>query len=493
MNTRNNIKRNHLGFAIILTMLVVAALVITPRVAQAKSGVRISASERLDLVLGKSMVIESPVSLGRASIANPKVADALVLSSRQVYVNGNKIGVTNLTLWKENDEIFKIFDVHVVPDLTGLKEQLHLVFPEEKNIKVTAAHEHITLSGVVSSAVKLSRAVSIAEAYAPEKVVNLLRVGGVQQVMLEVRVAEMNRDLLRRLGVNLAYSGNNGTDFGMTTLSDITSVVAPRDAILLAGDTPDAGDIIPFGLIPLSPNAILRWQDEGADWTGFVDALKENGLVKVLAEPNLVALSGQQATFLAGGEFPFPIPQALGNVTIKFKKFGIGLTFTPVVLADNLISIEVQPEVSELDFTNSLIFSGFVIPSISTRRASTVVELSDGQSFAIAGLIQESVREKISKFPILGEVPVLGALFRSSEFKRNESELIIIVTPKLVKPMETVPQDIPGGDLVSPNDYEFYMMGESSDSVGRSPSVVNTPARATVEGGLEGEFGHVVP
>ncbi len=483
--------------AVVIVAVAAALTINTPALAQ--SGIRTVASQRLQLVRGKSVVIESPVSVTRASIADPEVADALVLSPRQIYVTGAKIGATNLTLWQGEEQIYSVFDVTVTPDIVGLKSQLHDLFPEETNLQVNAAQDHITLAGAVSSPVKMQRALAIAEAYAPEKVVNLMQVGGLQQVMLDVRVAEMNRNLTRRLGINLAYSGNNGTDFGVTTLNDHAAMVSPSDAVLLPNyETPVdpvSPAITPFGLIPVATTAVLRWQAGGTDWTAFVDALKENGLVKILAEPNLVALSGQEASFLAGGEFPFPVPGALGTISIQFKKFGVGLQFTPTVLSDNLISIEVAPEVSELDFSNAVTISGFLIPAITTRRAATVVELRDGQSFAIAGLIREALREQVSKFPLLGDVPVLGTLFRSSDYQKNESELVIIVTPRLVKPVDGRELTVPTEFTAEPNDFDFYLMGkvEVVDPNRRAEVPGEGGAPTTVSADLEGDFGHSAP
>src|SRR5207249_12080066 len=211
-------------------------------------------------------------------------------------------------------------------------------------------------------------------------------------------------------------------------------------------------------------NALFRFNSGSASWTGFIDALKQHNVVKILAEPSLVTLSGQEASFLAGGEFPYPVPQALGTTTIKFKQFGVAVLFKPTVLSNSKISVAVTPEVSELDFANAISIQGFLIPSITTRRASTVVELGDGQSFAIAGLLRDTVREQISKFPMLGDIPILGALFRSSSFQKNETELIIIVTPHLVKPLHVAKQSLPTDFYVEPNDLEFYLMGQTEGS-----------------------------
>ena len=451
-------------------------------------GVRSTAANTLNVTLGRSVVVESPVPITRASLANPEVADAVVLSPRQVYVTGAGVGVTNLTLWQSDTEVYRIFDINVTPDLVELKEQLYQLFPEETGVRVSASRDHLTISGVVSSPSRLSHVLSVAEAYAPEKVVNLLQVGGVQQVMLEVRVAEMNRELVRRLGVNIGYLAGGSDTWGATTLSNISAITKRNDATFLPGSISGAaqaaGKVSPWGYVPVASNALLRFTTGGDDWTVFFDALKENGLAKILAEPTLVSLSGQEANFLAGGEFPVPVPGDLGTVTIEYKKFGVGLVFTPTVLGDGVISMRVAPEVSELDFTNAVVLNGFLIPAISTRRASTVIELRDGQSFAIAGLIRSSVREKLSKFPVLGEVPILGTLFRSSEYQKNESELIILVTPRLVKPLDTEKVRLPTDDFVEPDDFEFYGAGkiEATSSAASAPG-----------GNLDGDFGHVQP
>jgi len=241
----------------------------------------------------------------------------------------------------------------------------------------------------------------------------------------------------------------------------------------------------PVGLF-VSPavNALFRFNKQGADWTGFIDALREDGLVKILAEPTLIALSGQNANFLAGGEFPIPVPQGLGSVAIEYKPFGVGLSFTPTVLSEDRLSIEVVPEISELDFGTALRIEGFVVPGLSTRRASTVVELADGQSFAIAGLLRETVRDSLAKYPVLGEIPVLGMLFRSREFQKNETELVIIVTPHLVKPLDAAKQPLPTDYYREPDFVEFYIEGLME---GREKK---QPLERTGE--FDGEFGHAV-
>jgi pilus assembly protein CpaC len=439
--------------------------------------------QRFELGVGKSKVVDLTTSIKRASLANPEVADTVVLSPKQIYLTGKAIGVTTLTLWKENGELFSAFDITVSPDLSQLREQLHKILPDEQGILVMATHDHVTLSGTISNLARQSRALEIAEPYAPKKVVNLLQVGGAQQVMLEVRVAEMDRNLTRRMGINMNGVGA-GNNFGVTSLNSITDLAGP------GGLSDPVGQFVTSAV-----NALVRFQTGSITWTSFIDALKQEDVVKVLAKPTLVAVSGQEAQFLSGGEFPFPVPQTFGIVTIQYKKFGVGLSFTPTVLTNNRISMAVAPEVSELDFANALQFQGFTIPTIATRRATTVVELADGQSFAIAGLLRDNVREQVQKFPVLGDIPVLGALFRSSRFVKNQTELVIIVTPHFVKPMDVAQQALPTDTFVEPNDWEFYLMGWT-DGLGYAPQAQQARdgrlAEAAVSGRLDGNFGHMV-
>ena len=452
--------------------------------------------QKLELTIGKSKVLDLPVAIKRASLANPDVADTVVLSPTQIYLTGKATGVTNLTLWNESGKMMGLYDVVIAPDLSRLKENLHKSFPDERGIHVTSNHDHITLSGTASNASNLTHALAIAEAYAPKKVINSMQVGGVQQVMLEVRVAEMNRELIRRLGINLAAVASNA--FGVTALSNLTSLIGPGGVASNLAPTPVPGTL--FQEVTSTVNAVANFQTGSITWTGYIDALKQQNLIKVLAKPTLVAISGQEAAFLAGGEFPIPVPQAFGVVTIQFKKFGVGLTFTPNVLSNKHIGITVAPEVSELDFSNALRLQGFTIPAITTRRASTVIDLADGQSFAIGGLLRDNLRESVSKFPFLGEIPILGTLFRSSSFQKSETELLIIVTPHLVKPLDLTGQTLPTDYYVEPNDFEFFLLGLAEKggfggSVGRtSPAAEILSNRVgTTRRRMDGQFGHMVP
>ena len=437
--------------------------------------------QRLSLTVGKSIIIQSPGPVRRVSLVSPEIADAMVLTTHQIYVTGKAPGITSLTLWGVDNKVIAFLDLEISPDISRLKEMLHRILPDEKDIKVSTTHDHITLSGTISSSTNLANVLALAGPYAPldeekkPKIINLLEVAGVHQVMLEVRVSEISRSLLRRLGINLNYISSSGNNLGLSLLNRLTT--------LPATGFPSSG----IG-VSEAVNAIFRFIAQDTTWTLFIDAMKEEGLLKVLAEPTLITLSGKTANFLAGGEFPIPIPQTTGaggaTITIEYKPFGIGLNFTPTVLSNKKINMLVAPEVSELDFSNALTTSGFVVPAITTRRVSTVIELADGQSFAIAGLLKDDVREIVSKFPLLGDIPILGALFRSTSFRRNETELIVIVTPHLVKPIDMTKQTLPTDQYVEPDDFEFYLLGNLE---GRKK--IN-PVKGS---GLEGNFGHILP
>ena len=500
---RNQMIRNHLTtsktgfcFGVVLTLclfLAYACLSVSWAADSATAGA--TQAEKLMVTVGKSVVIDTTAPVRRVSLAAPDIADALVLSPRQVYITGKNPGVTTLTLWSEPDKVSKIYDVEVQPDIGRLKAKIHELMPAEREVRVTNANGGVTLSGTVSSAANLSQVEAIAQAFAPvdkegkNKVTNLLEVGGVQQVMLEVRVSEMSRSLIRKMGINFSVLSASGNQFGLSLLDNLVAL-------------PSAG----YPGNPLSVtsniNGMLRFLQGGASWTVFIDALKDEGLLKVLAEPTLITLSGRQASFLAGGEYPIPVPQAsygAAIVTIQYKPFGVSLNFTPTVLSSGKISMLVAPEVSDLDFSQALAIQGYLVPSLTTRRVSTTVELADGQSFAIAGLLKDEVREDIRKFPVLGDIPVLGALFRSTSFQRNETELVIIVTPHLVKPIDMARQTLPTDSFVAPNDFEWYLLGtlEGTDGTGKptpsSPSSAIPPASLTRKGGLEGDFGHIMP
>ena len=464
-------KRRSVSIIIMYVLSLVLLGLVFSAISRAADSVppKIEKLKKLHAVVGKSIILKSPKPVKRVSIADPEIAAIVLLPPNAIYITGKAAGITNLTLW-QNEKISVSYDIEVDYDISRLKQRLHEILPLEKEIHVIATHDSITLSGRISSAANLSQAMALAEAYAPKgNVRNLLEVGGVHQVMLEVRIAEMSKSVIKNLGINFMYA--RGGDLGLSLLGGLVQL----------GDSTNTTLEL---LVSPAVNALFSFNKGSANWSGFVDALKEDGLIKILAEPTLIALSGQNANFLAGGEYPVPIPSQDG-IGIEYKPFGVTLSFTPTVLSEDKISIKVAPEVSELDFSIALQIGGYIVPGLSTRRASTVVELADGQSFAIAGLLKETVRDSMSKFPLLGDIPVLGALFRSRAFQKNETELIIIVTPHLVKPLDSAKQTLPTDFYIEPDDTEIYLLGLME---GREK---NRPL--TVRGELDGEFGHGMP
>ncbi|MDY7000941.1 MAG: type II and III secretion system protein family protein [Thermodesulfobacteriota bacterium] len=448
----------------------------------------------IELVLGKSIIVNSETDIHRVSVAEPGIADILLLSPKQVCLTGKAPGVTNLTLWDQGDRVARVFDLNVTPDVSQLKEMIHTLLPEEKDIQVIAAHDSLTLSGAVSSAANQALVLDVAEVYAPNKVVNLMHVGGSHQVMLEVKVAEMSRSVMERLGIDFSYF--MGGDFFYVLLNNLIALDNESGPLPITPWQRDAGA---NGNLRISParNGMFRFHKGQAVWSGFLDVLKNNGLVKILAEPSLLCRSGEDAEFLAGGEIPIPVPQGLGSTAIEYKQFGVALSFSPMVLDNNKISLKVFPEVSELDYNNAVNIGGYTIPAITSRRASTTVELGDGQSFAIAGLLKDDVREGVNKYPVLGDIPVLGTLFRSSSYQKQESELVIIVTPHLAKPLDMAEQSLPTDQFTEPTEMEFFLLGlmqgkgSNSEPVSERPAV---PARGDgPRSGMDGEFGHILP
>jgi pilus assembly protein CpaC len=420
-------------------------------------------TQSLRLKAGQSKVLRLPFAITRISVANPEVADIILTSPREVYVNGLAPGVTNLSVWGSSS--FSSARVTVEADVSQLKEKLAQVLPKER-IGVMAADQNVVLSGEVSGPVAQQTAINLAASYVggkKEKVINLLNVGGVQQVMCEVRLAEINRSIGRRIGINFNVIDRTGDSFGVSLLNNLTGI----GQIVRSFIGTSLGDVEPVFLgasnTALSQNISggAGWRTGSVMWTLFFDALKQQGLGRILAEPNLVTTSGQEASFLAGGEFPIPVPQQFQTITIEYKKFGVGLNFTPTVLDNDMIAMKVSPEVSELDFALGEAFTvaGFVVPGLRVRRLSTHVEVKDGQTFALAGLLSDNHRNIINKFPVLGSIPILGTLFRSSDFQKQETELVVLVTPHLVKPMAQGLARLPTDAYVEPNDVEVYLLG----------------------------------
>ncbi|SFN18608.1 pilus assembly protein CpaC [Formivibrio citricus] len=388
-------------------------------------------ASHITATVGKSTLLRLPAPATRVSIGSPDIVDVVLLNPREIYLLGKKVGATNLTLWSKSGQS-TIVDVAVGLDTASLQARLQQLLPKERNIKVFAASDTIVLSGTVADATKADRAVALAEAFAGKKVINMLSVSSVQQVMLEVKVAEINRTDLDKLGLNFSWQSGANFLYGIVggnsgILSRTLGNTRATSATGLATTLPNI-----FGTDGTAPGSV-------SNVSALVDAQKKDSLVKILAEPNIVAISGQEGSFLAGGEILIPVPQSNGTITMESKQFGVGLRATPTVLDEGRINLRVQPEVTDLVGFTSVASTGLgsntLVPTLTTRRVSTTVELYEGQSLAIGGLLQDNTRGSINRFPLLGDIPVLGALFRSTEYQQAKTELLIIVTPRLVKPL----------------------------------------------------------
>nr|WP_243697870.1 type II and III secretion system protein family protein [Rhodovulum bhavnagarense] len=391
-------------------------------------------SGKLTVPMNRAVVVESDEVFAELSISNPQIADISTLSDRTIYVLGKSPGRTTLTLLAPDGRLLTNVEVRVTPDLSELKERLGEVLPGEP-IEVRSANDGLVLSGTVTSSHVVDRAIDLASRYAPGKVSNLLSVGGSEQVMLKVRFAEMNRSVSKSLGTNFRA--------GATIDGGDTTVIA--DSMTTSGT----------GTGLLSINGGLG----AMQFDVLLEALETKGFVRTLAEPNLTALSGQEAKFLAGGEYPVPIANDEGNITVEFKPFGISLNFTPRVIGKT-INLKMGAEVSGIDPTVSYTNGGFSISGFSTRSTSTTVELRDGESFAVAGLLKDDFTSLNGQVPWLGDIPILGALFRSAEYQREQSELVIIVTAHLVSPTRGEALALPTDRIRPPSERELFLFGK---------------------------------
>ncbi|MBN2906090.1 MAG: type II and III secretion system protein family protein [Rhodobacteraceae bacterium] len=415
-----------------------------------------SATGKLTVPMNRAVVVESDEVFAELSISNPQIADISTLSDRTIYVLGKSPGRTTLTLLGPDGRLITNVEVRVTPDMSELKERLREVLPSEP-IEVRAANDGLVLSGTVSSAQAVDRALDLASRYAPERVSNLMMVGGSQQVMLKVRFAEMNRSVSKSLGASLAVNGiRSGGDVGFQGGSN--SLATGDNLTALFDGDPATRIGIGAGSTGIFSIGI------GAGDTQFavlLEALESRGFVRTLAEPNLTALSGQNAKFLAGGEYPVPVVGQDGQVTVEFKPFGISLEFTPRVVGEN-INLRLTAEVSGVDPSVTYSNGGITVSGFSNRSTSTTVELHDGESFAVAGLLQDDFASLKGQVPWLGDIPILGALFRSSEYQRDQSELVIIVTAHLVSPTRGEALTLPTDRVRPPSERELFLFGDLS-------------------------------
>jgi pilus assembly protein CpaC len=405
----------------------------------------------LRLTAGKSMLLHLSENAERLSVGNPDVADVVLINPREIYLLGKKSGHTNLMVWTAQGST-TLRDISVGADIDSLHAKLREYVPSAENLRVDSVADTLVLSGRVSDGMKVQRLMALTEAFnGNKKVINLLRVHGTQQVMLEVKVAEVSKTLLDELGVDM----NLTRTIGNTSVNLLSQLLSAGSTALTAARA--------NGLTTVTLTAEMK-----------------KGLVKVLAEPTITAISGQEGSFLAGGKIYIPVPQTNANggttITLEEKEFGVGLRFLPTVLEDGLINLRVTPEVSELSQVGTTVKGlggqSSLLPSITTRRASTTVQLRDGESFAIGGLVKSNVTQTIKAFPILGELPILGALFRSTAFQTDKSELLFVVTPRLAR---VLPPDyaLPTDSYIPPTRSEYFWNGQLE---GKPPEQMPPPA-----------------
>lgn len=465
--------------------------------------------------LGKSVLVEFPRDVRDVLVSNPQAVDAVVLSSNRVFLLARRIGESNAFFFDTNGEQFATLELFVERETAGLEEMLNRLIPGS-SIKVEMINQTVVLTGHVRAPADASRAADIAREFASVQydtttaakvegttatvtqkgddssgVINLLQVEAEEQVMLRVVVAEVQRTMLKQFGINLGAAINSG-NFSTAVL---TENALPLTAAAGLGTMPIPG--IAEGALKLfngiqSPNVEAfgnsgvagGWASGGNRIAYTLRALERNGLVRTLAEPNLTAISGEPAKFLAGGEFPIPVVDSQGQMSVIFKEFGVGLSFTPTVMSEGRISLKIETEVSELSSQGAVSIGGLQIPALQKRQANSTVELPSGGSLALAGLLSENTRQNIDGFPGLKDVPVLGTLFRSRDFVKEETELVVIVTPYMVRPTARRELARPLDGLGDATDRKANFLGHVNQIYGRGPAIP--------DGGLKGDYGFIV-
>jgi len=434
----------------------IAVYGLTQPVAAAGQAAGSQEGRTVNLAKGTAQLVTHPASMRRVSVASADVAEAVVVSPNEILIHGREIGTTSLVIW-DAEGGRTLYPVEVTLDAAALQTHFRALFPDEQ-IEVSASGNVYILSGSISNATSAKRAVEIAEA-TEAMVVDNMSVPRPHQILLQVRFAEVSRTAMQELSVNfLLLDPNNprGNDEGLIQTGQFNPFT---DNFVNSRRGPENSFSDKVNLFLFHDNERL---------SAFITALQGTGDFKSLAEPNLLALDGTEASFLAGGEFPFPFSSGDGDISLMFKEFGIRLAFTPTVMNSGNIKLKVEPEVSTLDFASGLQAFGFQIPTILSRRAHTEVELKDGQTFAIAGLIDNSITENLSKVPVLGHIPILGKLFQSQNMRQNRSELLVLVTPRLVQPSDEAPP-IPTGE---PEDWKWKRsLKEAPGQTGRDGGV----------------------
>lgn len=478
------------GVGVLLAALLIS---VSANVAQAQAvlDTRRNQTElrHISLTLHKSRTLQFDRAIGQAHIGAVEIADVMPITDHTIYIQGKKIGTTNVSVFDDKNQLAAVVDLEVVPDTVTLQEKIK-ASTGGSGINVTSANGEVILSGNVNDAVGAARAVEVAKGFSTDaNVVDAMKVAQSQQVMLKVRILEVDRNAGRDLGVNWNAASKNGVlaSTGLGGLS-IGSGASGQGLVGVSGTFPGAGAAAtPFGA--LLANVV---NTGGVSIDVLLSALETRGLVKSLAEPDLIALSGQKASFLAGGQIPIPtLNQGTAGsgatVSVQYQPYGVQLGFTPTVLANGVINLNLQPEVSEInDSAAPINVGGTSVPVLTDRKANTTVELRDGQSFAIAGLLQASSDEAVSQLPYLGTLPILGALFRSTSFQKNETDLVIIITPRLVKPAAPdQPLATPFDQSVEANDVDFFLMGKLEQKK-------KYFEYATHGGTVQGPYGHIL-
>jgi pilus assembly protein CpaC len=436
-----------------------------------------STSRTIVLGLNKAAVVELPVAARDVLVSDPKIVDAVVRTAKRVYLIGLKVGQTNTFFFNDRGQQILNLEIRVERDLTGLRDTLHQYFPDSR-VDVQAMNDHVVLSGSVANAADSDKAVDLAARYIgkPEQVLNMLTIEGKEQVMLKVTVAEMQRNVIKQLGVNLSTAADIGNfALRLSTVNPFSIQGAALGGLTSAAANPSTGVTQASG-----------FNTDNTSIQTAVRALEETGLVRTLAEPTLTAISGESAKFLAGGEFPIPVSKDLqGNITVTYKPFGVGLAFTPVVMSEGRISLKISTEVSELTTQGQIVGSGITIPALKVRRAETTLELPSGGSLVMAGLLSDSTKQNIDGVPGVKDLPVLGQLFRSRDYQKNETELVVIVTPYIVDPTNRKNIALPTDGFAPASDMDTILMGKLNATYG-----VN--GAAPTDKKLKGPVGFVV-
>jgi pilus assembly protein CpaC len=400
------------------------------------------APQMLHLLVGRSLVITSPTRVKRVSLADPTIAEVVVVSPTQVIVNGKTPGGVSLILWDEADQS-QTFEVSVDIDVLGLSQKIHEVFPSEP-VQIETSKDVVMLSGRISSSAVADKILEVVKNSTP-KVTSLMEVPTPLpgEILLEVKFAEVNKVAISQFGVNILRDFGSNMPLSTSTQQFSPPTLGQTQSVSTNGSTSTTTTSGNQFLVSNLLNLALFRPD--INLAVFIQALQENNLLEILAEPNLLTESGKEASFLAGGQFPYPVLQSVGSgttgsaITIQFKEFGVRLNFLPTLSPDGVIHLKVAPEVSSLDFTNALTISGFLLPALTTDRVTSEMDLRDGQSFAIAGLLDNRVTEQLEKVPFIGDIPILGELFRSRSVNKSRNELLILVTARIVRPLDTAP------------------------------------------------------